>query len=97
MPDPVIPTSVPWYSTESDYLEVVRMMGVENAIPYAQWAEKIVRLEREAANRGGVTARIEIIPTTVKAWCDENGLSFSRESIVKYAMFKLAKRLSKSN
>lgn len=97
MPNNLIPTSVPWYPSEAVYLEAAALAGSKNPMPYASWVAQIETLEREITSRGHLPVRVEIETAAVKAWCDVNRVSFSREAIAKYATLKMLDRLDKPN
>jgi len=87
----LMPTAIPWYETEEDYLTVTGMLGLsedDSLMSYRNWVAALERHEEELQSRGAITRRIPVDPITLKAWCNRNNLSVSRPAITEFIMLK---------
>lgn len=81
-----LPQPVEWYETEQDYLNVVAMLPISERqdIPFEAFRAKIENEEVYLQNKGVITRRIPVSPTTIKAWCDANGYPVCKVSIIHF-------------
>lgn len=85
----LVPTAIPWYATEEDYLAVVSMLELpedDTPFPYDVWVERLEAHEELVQSKGAITRRIPVDPVTLKAWCDTNNRRVSRPAITEFIM-----------
>ena len=93
-------TSIPWYSTEQDYKEILELVPPSEsakALPYKDFVAYLEKLERGVALGGQFPVRVEIKADAVKAWCKDNNQAFCRKSISEYSAIKMMEKIRTGN
>jgi hypothetical protein len=92
--------SLPWYSTEEDYVAILEMVPASesaSALPYREFISYLETLESGVALGGQLPMRIEITPGAIKAWCENNNTPVCRKAIADYAHMQMIERLDSRN
>jgi len=93
----VLPTSVPWYESEEDFLAILKLVppSETRGASYEAYLSAIRQSEDFMRRNGNLSIRVTIKPAAIKVWCDDNGAAICRASIAEYARDEMMKRLDR--